>query len=628
MKYAVSGLLLCAAGAITAQGSSTIITFSVDMATKFANGTFNPPAPAGTGTDVVNVYGTFNGWAGPGLQLVQMGSTTIYTNSYNDTGDANGGRMNYRYRINTSDEPTACWDNRTAYLPSVSGAGLVLPTPFFGDIPGTTVSPTVTFQVDMSEQISLGHFNPQSGDTVDVRGSFNGWSYNSAYVLHSDPSILVTNHNFPAYPNGLVQSNVYTLTIPITAYATGSGLPATNAAQDFKYVIDPSGSWENPSTGNDAGNRFFVCNTNQVLPIVNFSDVQHTPPTPVTLNLDMSGVIGYDPYFTPGTVCVWGTFNNWSGGVPLTNNPASGNPNLFSCVTLMSQGTSFILQYRYTSSALGDWVYDYSNDMANDAYRRTILVPLGTVSTNMPVVYFNDLAPNDLLPADTSVKFTVDMTGAVGTDGHVFDPSSDGLYINGMFANGGGRPQAWYDWAGGVNPVAAPAGFQMQRVGTSSIYTNTILLTRGTPVEIQYQYGMDAGNMYGGPVSNEGASAVNHVRVVRSTAFNPYVLPIDTFTNLPPQEPFFSIGNIGGIGSLGGCQLTVGTPVAGKVPVSWLGRPGAHLQTKSDLTTGSWQDVASTDGANWTAGYSSPNGFVSQTNYPASGNLFFRLVKP
>jgi hypothetical protein len=54
-----------------------------------------------------------------------------------------------------------------------------------------------------------------------------------------------------------------------------------------------------------------------------------------------------------------------------------------------------------------------------------------------------------------------------------------------------------------------------------------------------------------------------------------------------------------------------------------------HLQTKADLSSGSWQDLLNTDGANWANGYSSTNGFISVTNYPTSAaKTFFRLIKP
>jgi len=192
----------------------------------------------------------------------------------------------------------------------------------------------------------------------------------------------------------------------------------------------------------------------------------------------------------------------------------------------------------------------------------------------------------------------------------------------------GGVQQNWYAWSSGVNPVAAPAGYQMMEVGSTTVYTNTIILPAGTPVGLSYQYGMDfSGN--GGPDQDEAAAGVVHYRVVRSQGFNPapYVMPTDTFGSTPYEEPIFSSGNIGAWGSTAGGNLTVGARVAGKVPVSWLGRPGARLQSASVLA-GPWTNNPVTDGHNWTAGYRSTNGLVSVTNWPSSGVTFFRMVKP
>ena len=106
-------------------------------------------------------------------------------------------------------------------------------------------------------------------------------------------------------------------------------------------------------------------------------------------------------------------------------------------------------------------------------------------------------------------------------------------------------------------------------------------------------------------------------------------MPVDMFSSQPHEEPVFALGNLyQGAGTLAGGNLSVGKAVGGNVPVSWLGRPGAHLQVNGQLTGGSWLDLVATDGTNWTTGYSSTNGFVSVTNWPASGNAFFRLIKP
>jgi hypothetical protein len=130
-------------------------------------------------------------------------------------------------------------------------------------------------------------------------------------------------------------------------------------------------------------------------------------------------------------------------------------------------------------------------------------------------------------------------------------------------------------------------------------------------------------------LEDEAPAGANHFRVVRSTGLNPYPLPIDTFTNQPYQEPVLAPGNLYQfMGNSSGGNLSAGPAAAGKIPVSWLGRPGAHLQVTTSLNPGSWQDISTTDGANWTNGTMTPNGLLSTTNWPASGNAFFRLVKP
>lgn len=627
-----AGLLLCSIGATALHASSTIINFSVNMATNLANGSFNPPAPAGTGTDAVYANGTFYGWSGSGLPLVQEGDTTIWTNSFNDTSDQNGRVVDYKYDLNGAYESTASWDNRAAELPATSGATLNLPTPYYGDVgPGQTND--VTFQIDMSEEIELGHFIPGT-DQLDVRGSFNGW-VNAGDYLTNDPSIVVTNS-----PTGIVESNVYTGTFPITTGAEIPGVPATNAFMEWKAVEDPSGSWEGPgpADGDDAGNRFFTDNTNQVLPLVTFNDLTYAPLANVTVNVNMSGPITYDPNYLPNSVTVWGTFNNWAAGVAMTAEPAP-NTNIFTATLTMPEDSAVIIQVRYTNTVVAandpasPWVFDYIDDAVyNNNERRTVTLPItpATLNTNLPVFYFLDLALDDYLPQDTPVLFSVNMANAVDTNGYVFNPSSDGVYINGMFANGGGSPypQAWYPWAGGILPVSAPAGYQMVQEGSSDIYTNTIMIPAGTPIALSYQYGMDPGGLNGGPLEDESATGANHFRVVRSTALSPYVLAVDTFTNQPYVEPLFAPGNLyENMGTLSGGDLTVGAVSGGKIPVSWLGRPGAHLQSASTLN-GPWTDLWVTDGTNWTSGISTTNGLLSQTNWPAAGTTFFRLAKP
>jgi hypothetical protein len=628
MKYGLlSGLLLCATGLMTARAQNTFITFSVDESTNLANGTFNPPPG---GTDGVYVRGTFDGWAYPGTQLVQVGSSAVYTNTIDDTTaqDQSDGNVNFIY-VDTENggEAPGDYQNRMAYLPAGNNASLVLPTAYFNDI-GPAASANVKFQVDMSEEIELGHFHPLTGDTVVVAGSFNGWSITAGaqWVLTNDPSILVTNNNFTP---PVVESNVYTVTAAVTLNARVP-TAAPNCAEEYKFVEMPQGGWDSPTFPNqdpDSGNRFFT-EFSQTLPLVNFNDTPYAPIANVTLNVDMSGVAFSDPNYLPNSVILWGTFNNWGSGVNMTNNPLAANTNIYSTTVTMGEGVSVICQVRYTNSVAGV-VYDFANDeVYNNNSRRIVQLPITptVVYSNLPTFSFNDLSVSDYLPTATPVLFSVDMNGAVGSDGHVFDPNSDGLYINGSFVNLG-YPQNWYAWSGGPNPVPAPAGYQMIRVGSTTVFTNTLMLPAGTPVPLSYQYGMDPGNENGGPLQDE-ASGVNHFRVVRSTAGGAYVMPTDTFqTNAPYQEPYFDNANIWGVGSTAGGNLSIGAPVAGKVPVTWLGRPGAHLQSAASLT-GPWTDYPNTDGTNWSSVASTTNGLLSVTNWPSAGNTYFRLVKP
>jgi hypothetical protein len=589
----LTAVLLCAGGLATARASSTFVTFSVDMATNIANGNFVP------GTDTAEVHGTFNGW-GAGVTLVQQGTGTVYTNTINDTTDANGGKLEFKYVIDGSNyETPATAQNRAELLPATSGASLVLPTVFFGDA-GTPVTNNVGFQVDVSQQIALGNFHPAT-DQVVVRGMLNGWAGN-ALALTNNPNIARTNQF------GLVTSNVWVGTFQVP------GSPGS--AQAFKYVLATTGgdNWDSPSAVNQNGgqNRYFD-NVAQTLPVVDFSDAPYAPVATLTFSVDMSVVALTDTNYNSASVVMWGDFNGWSGGLAMTNNPSAANTNIYTISSPISSGdgTTINYQYRYTQLSSGNTVYDHLNGANGGNNNRSYPV---VNSTNVPPVFFNDAKLDDYLTQATPVFFSVDMAGAVGTDSHAFDPNSDNVYINGQFAN-------WYAWAGGINPASAPPGYQMIEQGLSTIYTNTIIIPAGTPVAFNYKYGMDAGAFNGGPSDDEAGFAQNHYRVVRSTAMNPYPLPVDKFGN-QYGEPFFNSGNTTG------AQLTVGAPSGGKVPVTWLGRPGAHLQVATTLG-GSWQDLPETDGTNWVSGFNNAtNGFVSQTNWPVSGNAFFRLIKP
>jgi hypothetical protein len=585
--------LFCAAS-LSAQ--STFVTFSVDMGSNILAGTFVP------GSDTVSVHGTFNGW-GAGSNLAQVGSSTVYSTIVDATNLA-GTVMDYKFvnsdaaQGNGGYESLASGYNRSVQLPTTVGASLVLPTPVFGDV-GAPVTNEVTFEVDMSEQIKLGNFTPGTS-TVQVNGLFNGWSGGS-YLLTNDTAIVVTNE-----PSGVLTTDVYVGTFPIGNSPAG--------VEQYKFVIG-SGSYESVSAANsdpNSGNRVFA-NVPQTLPVVYFSDAPLAPTCLAQFSVDMTIVQLTDTNFYAPSLGIYGTMNGW-GGTTMTNNPNAANTNIYtSPIFSMGWNSSQQYQFRYTEGAGGPTTYDHLDGAYGGQGNRILNVPQ-LATTNLSAI-FNDARFSDYLFNPTPVYFSVNMANAVGTDGHTFNPAADNVYINGEFAG-------WYSWGGGVNPSPAPPGYQMIQEGSSTIYTNTVVIPAGTTVDCVYKYGMDPNGYNGGPADDEAGIGLNHARVIRALGQNPYVMPTDTFGN-QYNEPYFSPV------SLAAGNLTIGPVFSGKIPVTWLGTPGTVLAWRTNLMTGPWNQIPATDGTNWSIGTSSTNGFVSQTNYPATGNpVYFQLEKP
>jgi len=422
----------------------------------------------------------------------------------------------------------------------------------------------------------------------------------------------------------------------------------TNAGT-YSFKFRTPGTWNNFQIGTDFssdnngnGSVTTTANNQKVLFTLDLPNGRWQATIPglipvtnqVVFSVDMTSQI-QQGYFTPGSaVFVAGAFNGWppastGNGLVLTNYPPFGdgsNTNIYYGTNQFiglpgSSATTYKFNDNDPNAQNSGW--ETSNDRT-----LTLLTINGPEVLN--TVPFNNFYASDFLLQDTLVTFTVDMTNiaggyVTGRDGHTFNPANDGVFVNGQFANYGGNPQSWEPWFGGVNPVASP--YQLKEVGFGSVYTNTFTIPAGTPVAFLYKYGIDTNlnvDINAGQQNaqdDEAGTYSNHVRVIRSTAMNPYVLPTDNFGNMY-SEPYFDNG------STSGGNLTMGSPAAGMVPVSWLGRPGAYLQFNTNVTGGSWQNLIATDGTNWTAGYSSTNGFVSVTNWPASGTAFFRLVRP
>ncbi len=559
--------MLCSAAAAA---GNTLVTFQVDMSTAF----FDPA------TQTVSAHGSFNGW-GAGVALTNNpngANPNLWTGAVN--APTNGIVVEYKYVIDPNGwETIPKGNNRLATLPATTGAGLVLPMVYYADLAPAQVSVDITFQVDMAQALNTGAFDPATS-VVYPKGTFNSWATYDA--MTNNPTILRTNQN------GLVTSNVYVGTYTVT------GSPGQT--MDFKYYIDTGNNYENPAPGvgdpSDHNNRFLNLSdgTPQVLPIVYFGDAPYAPIATnyVTFQVDMTVQLlngSFDP--STATVEVRGNFNSWgSTQIVCTNNPAAPNTNIYSAVGRIVDGIGAPEQFKFWATGLPNAGWETMAD--NRPFKM-----INATSQVLPLVFFNNLGLSDILQEDTLVTFTVNMTNAVGTDGHVFDPTAgDGIYLNGV-------PSGFATWGTTLPQLTNnPVG--------SALYSLEVLLPKFSPVQQTYKYGING-------IDNEAAQNNNHIRFVRRAGT--YALPLDTFGN-QYVEPSFG-------------QLAVGAAVSAQVPISWLGRPGVHLQSTSDLATGPWQDLLATDGAVWANGAMSAKGFVSVTNYPAgAGKTFFRLVKP
>lgn len=448
---------------------------------------------------------------------------------------------------------------------------------------GLSAGTLITFQVDMTAQAQIGRFNLDTGRVAVATSPMWGFVFQ------------LTNQ--PAGPNPYLFSG--------TRLDTNNS-PGTMVSYVFGYEF-PSPLYhqrESPLSTCGSNRTVVLPATNGahlVLPVVYFDDLP--PGVPLVTNdiifqVDMSrerSVFGPD---TRDGGYLWvhciGSFNGWNS-LHLTNNPSVTDSNVYHGTFSIIGQPETRMEYKFDcfwsigwGAGLSITEEPLSTGGANRAF--TLLPTNGTLV--LPVVPFGDVKPSDLLPEDTQVVFSVDMAGAVGLDGHAFDPRTDRVYLNGDFLtwtpwcySGGRGYKGWSAWdlCSGLLPLTNAPG--------SQVYSRTLQL--GERVALRYRYSINGQD-------NEPPGGQNHVRYVRRTG--DYTLPLDKF-GAPVQEPSF--GNL---------KAALSDPQ--HVLISWLGRPGVRLQSCVNPATESWEDHPETDG-------------LSATNWPtAEGGKLFRLVKP
>jgi len=577
-QYSVwAGLLLG-----TAVGAYAVpVTFEVDMGYRSSQGQFNTD-----GTDHVEVQSGFNGSGWSGHLLTNVPSTTLYQNTFDITTPASGSVVEYKfhtYGIHDNWEGLGWYPNGNRRF-TLGSSAQILPSAYYADQWAGGPGIDVMVQVDMTAQLGVGNFDP-AVDTIEAQGPFNNsWS---TLTLTNDPSASNTN----------IYSQVYTETVRP---------PGTRIEYKF-HISGTHAAWESLGGYPDNNRSFMLTNVSpQVLPVAFFSDAAGLPiKAGIYFQVDLSSQIlitAFDP--TKDLASVRGDALGWD------NPPASGlqlfadtsRPGIYTNTYLSaSQLTGAAFVFKNTLFRVSP-PYTTWEDGANKSVTFTGSEPTNAAGYHMitvgPTLFNNFLADtNDYLPADTLVTFSVSMTNAQSYP--AFTPAITFDKLMPLHVNGNWVP--WWGWN-----TAAPVSLLMTNgTGDDWIFSQTVLIPKGKPVRLAYKYGID--DLTGvSSQDNEAPTGSDRIRYIRQTGS--YTLPLDTFGVQTVETSFGS--------------LTVGTPSAGHLPVSWSGRPGVFLQTAPALNNGAWVTLPES------ANYGSPSGIYS-TNYPTSaGATFFRLVKP
>jgi hypothetical protein len=288
----------------------------------------------------------------------------------------------------------------------------------------TTQAVQVTFRVDMSVQMAMNRFNPDT-DLVYLAGTFNNWS--------TTANLLTRSETNPSIWEGVVD------------------LPA-GTWPNYKFVMLRVGTgfvWETRP------NRWFqVPSADTVLDVVYFDDIGQvvTNRQPVTFLVDMSVQIA-NGVFDPATsrlVVSGDAIDDWAnqGTHVLFQSPT--NQNLWIGTFEITAPVGATVNYKFIMD--GNW---------ESRPNRTFVMTNQPIV--LPVVFFNDVT-NPAVPIP--VTFSVNLGVAIARGW--FNPEWDFVEARGSFLTTAGGA-----WIGGFQLTNSPAN--------PLVYTGTFLTTNQAP---------------------------------------------------------------------------------------------------------------------------------------------------
>lgn len=342
---------------------------------------------------------------------------------------------------------------------------------FFIILVNFTFAQTVEFQVDMGVQAQKGKFTV--GDAVKIAGNFNGWN-NGADVLTD--------------PDG---DTVYTITKTLNVGDT----------LFFKYIKGADG-WEN-----DPNREYIVPSGNSTYFAYFNNDDQYASPDSIDVtfacNLEFEIVSGrFNP--TTDTLSVRGSFNGW-GSTSLMFQSIT-DPNVYEGTFRLYtfEGETFNYKFAYFGPNGTTWEGD-----PNKTY--TVTADDMTFGAAYISRTFNDATLSTVTNFPVTIKFAVNMNGAISSVNLLPFPSIDDVRICGA--------NAPLQWPGGGWPNADSIrtkklydnGTNGDLTAGDNIWTVDLTFPQYSPLRIQYKYGANWGlASNGGGNDNENGVGADH----------------------------------------------------------------------------------------------------------------------
>lgn len=275
------------------------VVFQVNMRVKMLEGSFQPGAG-----DRVRVPGSFNGWNTNADTLTDPNNDSIYTKTIQILENST-----IQYKFFKTPRGGSDWEgdpNRTYTVPVGGGT---IPVVWFDrdSIVNLPVSGTFRWTVDMTAYLpsptGLGWFVPTSNDTMEARGSFNGWGGTPRAILQRDP--LTTATYFTTTPFNQFSGDVvnFKYFIDLDSASAVTRFPNYNSDQDGHR-------YEHPFNRGDGNQQFTLVTGGNVSPSPGwfFSGINPrgvldavTDTVDITLRVNMGPAKRGTPPFVPAT---------------------------------------------------------------------------------------------------------------------------------------------------------------------------------------------------------------------------------------------------------------------------------------------------------------------------------------